>query len=119
MPPRIGHPRELFEGFLRTTGSGSLYVAAGDDVPHYSTTFWRPDRPLTRIPRKKDWGYRYPTQNGGCTLAFVGFQEPIETIPARTLLRVSLARKWRPKDKPDAEERHYAQLSGWFLEEAR
>ena len=53
-----------------------------------------------------------------CTLTFVGFQEPIEIIPAGMLLRVSLAHRWRPKDQPDAEERHYAQISGWFFEEA-
>ena len=30
------------------TENGSLYVPAGDDVPPYSTTFWRPDQPLIR-----------------------------------------------------------------------
>ena len=117
MPPKTGDPRNLYEGLLKTTGSGSLYVPAGDDVPPYSTTFWRPDQPLTRDTEGKRMRYRYPTENGGYTLTFVGFQESIETIPAGTLLRVSLAHRWRPKDQPDAEERHYAQLSGWFLEE--
>ena len=28
----------------------------------------------------------------------VGFQEPLETIPAGMLLRVSLAHRWRPVD---------------------
>ena len=116
MPPKTGHPQELYEGLLKVTGSGSLYVPAGDDVPHYSTTFWRPDQPLIRDTEGRRIRYRYPTQNGGYTLTFVGFQEPVETIPAGTLLRVSLAHRWRPKDEPDAEERHYAQLSGWFLE---
>ena len=32
MPPKTGDPRELYEGLLKTTGSGSLYVPAGDDV---------------------------------------------------------------------------------------
>ena len=61
--------------------------------------------------------YRYPTENGGCTLTFVGFQKPIETIPAGTLLRVSLAHWWRPESAPHTELRCYVQLSGWFLEE--
>ena len=30
---------------------------------------------------------------------------------------MSLAHRWHPKDQPDAEERHYAQISGWFLED--
>ena len=117
MPPKAGDPRELYEGLLKTTSSGSLYVAAAGDVPPYSTTFWRPDQPLTRDIEGKRIRYRYPTENGSCTLTFVGFQEPIETIPAGMLLRVSLAHRWRPKDQPDAEERHYAQISGWFFEE--
>ena len=117
MPPKIGHPRELYEGLLKTTGSGSLYIAVDGDIPPYSTTFWRPDQPLTRDTEARRIRYRYPTENGGCTLTFVGFQEPLETIPADMLLRVSLAHRWRPEDQPDAEERHYAQLSGWFFEE--
>lgn len=116
IPPKTGDPRELYDGLLKTTGSGSLYVPAGDDVPPYSTSFWRPDRPLERDTEGKRIRYHYLTETASCTLTFVGFQEPLKTIPAGTLLRVSLAHRWRPKDQPDAEERHYAQLSGWFLE---
>ena len=119
MPPKTGHPRVLYEGLLKTTGSGSLYVPSGDDVPPYSTTFWRTDKPLTRDTEAKRIRYHYPTENGGCTLTFVGFQEPLATIPAGTLLRVSLAHRWRPKDQPNVEERHYAQISGWFLEDVQ
>ena len=119
MPPKTGHPQVLYEGLLKTTGSGSLYVPSGDDVPPYSTTFWRTDQPLTRDTEAKRIRYHYPTENGGCTLTFVGFQEPLATIPAGTLLRVSLAHRWRPKDQPNVEERHYAQISGWFLEDVQ
>ncbi len=117
MPPKTGDPRELYEGLLQTTSSGSLYALAADDVPAYSTMFWRPDQPLTRNTEGRRIRYRYPTENRGGTLTFVGFQEPLETIPAGMLLRVSLAHRWRPVDQPDAEERHYAQISGWFFEE--
>ena len=117
MPPKTGHPRVLYEGLLKITGSGSLYVPAEGDIPPYSTMFWRTDQPLTRDTTARRIRYRYPTENGGCTLTFVGFQEPLEMIPAGTLLRVSLAHRWRPKDQPDAEERHYTQISGWFLED--
>ena len=116
MPPKSGDPQELYEGLLKTTSSGSLYIAVDGDIPPYSTTFWRPDQPLTRDTEGRRIRYRYPTENGSCTLTFVGFQEPIETIPAGMLLRVSLAHRWRPEDQPDAEERHYAQISGWFFE---
>ena len=119
MPPQTGHPRVLYGGLLKTTGSGSLYVPVGDDGSPYSTTFWRTDQPLTRDTEAKRIRYHYPTENGGCTLTFVGFQEPLVTIPAGTLLRVSLAHRWRPKDQPNVEERHYAQISGWFLEDVQ
>ena len=117
MPPKIGDPTVLYEGLLQSTGSGALYIAKQSGVPLYSTTFWRPDQPLIRDTEGKRVRYRYPTENGGHTLTFVGFQEPLEVIPAGTLLRVSLAHWWRPKDAPDAEECCYAQLSGWFLQE--
>ena len=104
MPPKLGDPRELYEGLLKTTSSGSLYITVDGDIPPYSTTFWRPDQPLTRDTEGRRIRYRYPTENGGCTLTFVGFQEPLETIPAGMLLRVSLAHRWRPKDQSHAEE---------------
>ena len=117
MPPKIGHPRELYDGLLQNTESGRLHIAKQNGIPPYSTTFWRTDQPLTLDIEKQKPQYRYPTENGGCTFTFGGFQEPLETIPADTLLRVSLAHWWRPEDKPEVEERCYAQISGWFLEE--
>lgn len=119
MPPKIGHPRELYEGLLRNTENGRLHIAKRSGIPSYSTTFWRTDQPLTLDTEKQRLRYRYPTENGGCTFTFAGFQEPPETIPVGTLLRVSLAHWWRPKDRPEVEERCYAQISGWFLEESK
>ena len=117
MPPKIGGPTVLYEGLLQSTGSGALYIAKQSGIPPYSTTFWRPDQPLSRDTEGKRVRYRYPTENGSCTFTFVGFQEPLEVIPAGTLLRVSLANWWRPEDTPESEECCYAQLSGWFLTE--
>ena len=117
MPPKTGGPTVLYEGLLQSTGSGALYIAKQSGVPPYSTTFWRPDQPLLRDTEGKRVRYRYPTETGSCTFTFVGFQEPLEVIPAGTLVRVSLAHWWRPEDTLDAEECCYAQLSGWFLAE--
>ena len=119
MPPKIGHPRELYDGLLQNTESGRLHIAKQNGIPPYSTTFWKTDQPLTLDIEKQNPRYRYPTENGGCTFTFGGFQEPLEIIPADTLLRVSLAHWWRPEDNPTVEERCYAQISGWFLEEER
>ena len=116
MPPTVRDPRKLFEGFLKSTENGSLYLPPGDDIPSYSTTFWRTDKPLTLERELRKLRYRYPTKDGGCTLTFVGWEKAIETIPADTLIRVSLAHWWRPDDKPNIELRCYVQLSGWFFE---
>ncbi len=118
MPPKAGGPEVLFEGLVQSTSNGALYIAEESGVPPYSTSFWRPDRPLTCDTTGKRIRYRFPTRDGGRTLTFVGFQEPLKTIPAGMLLRVSLAHWWRPDDKPDMEERCFVQLSGWFPEES-
>lgn len=118
MPPEFGGPNALYEGLLQSAESGALYVAEKSGMPPYSTTFWRPDKPLERDTEGRRIRYRYPTENGDRTLTFVGFQEPLETIPQGTLLRISLAQPWRPKDKPNEELRCHAQISGWFLTEA-
>jgi ATP-dependent DNA helicase RecQ len=101
---------------LQASPSGGLFVAQSTGVPGRSTMFWAPDQPLRLDSEGKRIRYRYPTDDGGQTLTFVGFQEPIEIIPAETLLRVSVAHWWRPRDKPADELRCYVQLSGWFLD---
>jgi len=56
--------------------------------------------------------YLYPGETGKRSLPYVGFASPVDTIPAGTLLRVSLARWW---DKyGETEERCSLQLSGWY-----
>lgn len=116
MPPVVGSPVVLFEGLTQSTAKGSLYVAESGGIPPYSTTFWRADQPLVLDTTSKRIRYRYSTEDGGRTLTYVGFQEPIQTIPAGSLLRVSLAHRWRPDDGSVTEHRCYVQLSGWFLE---
>ena len=118
MPPRTGATSLLYDGLTQAARSGALYIAERTGIPPFSTTFWRPDQPLQRTDDSKRIRYRYPTSDGGRTLTFVGFQEPIETIPAGALVRVSLAHWWRPEDDRTGELRCYVQLSGWFLPKA-
>lgn len=117
MPPHVGSWEGLYEGMLESHDSGALFLSGRRGMPAFSTMFWRPDRPLTRIVGGKRVRYRYPTSDGGRSLVFVGFQEPLDVIPAGTLLRVSLAHWWRPAERPDSEARCYVQLSGWLLPE--
>lgn len=118
-PPVEGGPGALFEGLLQRSPSGALYIAQRTGLPSRSTLFWIADQPLHRDGEGKRIRYRYMAQAGNSALTFVGFQEPRAVIPAGTLLRVSLAHWWRPKDRPDEELRCYAQLSGWFSDTRR
>ncbi|MBP6015612.1 MAG: DNA helicase RecQ [Candidatus Promineofilum sp.] len=115
MNPRAGGPEALYDGLAQAHPGGPLFIAQRTGVPEFSTMFWRPDRPLALDTAGKRIRYRYPNEDDGHTLTFVGFQEPIEVLPAGTLLRVSLAHWWRPKEYPEFEQRCYLQLSGWFL----
>jgi ATP-dependent DNA helicase RecQ len=117
MTPVAGGPEKLFDGLAQTTASGGMYIAKRTGLPHRSTMFWTPDQALRLDYEGKRLRYRYPG-GGGRTLTFVGFQEPLTEIPAGTLLRVSLAHWWRPKERPREELRCFVQLSGWFLETA-
>jgi hypothetical protein len=74
MPPVFGGPEVLFEGLTHATPVGTLYVAESTGLPSRSTMFWLPDQPLQIDVDGKRLRYRYPTQDGGRTLTFVGFQ---------------------------------------------
>ena len=116
MPPVLGGPEKLFDGLAQATRAGGLYIAQRTGLPQRSTMFWVPDQPLQLDCEGKRIRYRYPGKDGGRTITFVGFQEPLPEIPAGTLLRVSLAHWWRPVERPREELRCFVQLSGWFLE---
>lgn len=115
MPPADGGVDVLFDGLTTAPKGGARFIAKRTGLPQRSTMFWRPDRTLIRDEDQKRIRYRYPGKDGGSTLTFVGYQEPLPEIPSGTLMRVSLAHWWRPKEKPDAELRCYVQISGWFL----
>jgi ATP-dependent DNA helicase RecQ len=139
MPPHAGGLDVLYDGLAQGAPGGPLYIAKrtkdltgwreqalpdgvpsanlsglAPGVPGYSTMFWRPDRSLVRDTTGKRIRYRYPTDDGGRTLTFVGFQEPPAEIAAGALVRVSLAHWWRPEEHPEVEPRCYLQLSGWI-----
>lgn len=105
-----GSPDALFDGMLKWTNSGSGFINE-EAIPEHSVGFWISDKALT----KKEFNgirYNYPNTNGWRSLKFVGFETPVDRIPAGTLLRVSLARWWQQDE--NTEERCYLQLSGWY-----
>lgn len=103
----------LFDGLLQFTMGNSAYICVRTGVPANSTGFWIPDRDL-RLEAEEGAKPRYSYRNR--LISNVGENSSIPNIPAGTLVRVSLARWWKPKDSdPSFEERCYLQLSGWYL----
>lgn len=107
-----GPINNIFQGKIRWASSGAGFLSADyPDYPDHSIGFWLSDKPL----RYKNDHYYYnnfvlrPLRK----LKYKGFPEPVAMIPANTLLRVSLAKWWKPDDSDD-EERCYLQLSGWY-----
>jgi hypothetical protein len=106
-----GHPDELFEKLIQWTPSGSGYIDQSGGIPNHSVGFWISDRDLQR----KDYQgirYQYPSNNGWRSLKFKGMEEPLNVIPAGTLLRVSLAR-WKAFNEGE-KPKCWLQLSGWY-----
>jgi hypothetical protein len=117
--PWRGAPNRTFEGLVRPTFHGSGYVNDIMGVPTVSTGFWQPDQRLTLSMEETGPHYHYPMppkSRGVHNLKYVGYAPPVEVIPTGTLVRVSLARWWRPDGaSTEVEERCYMQLSGWYL----
>lgn len=107
-----GHPDNLFDGKIQWTNNGSGYISEEGGIPSNSVGFWISDKPLSKRVFYEKVRYNYPSSNEWRNMTFVGFQEPVETIPAGTLLRVSLARWWDRNG--ETEPRCSLQLSGWY-----
>lgn len=105
-----GNPNSIFQGCIKKTGSNNGYISK-DSIPEASTGFWMPDKDLSFTNNNH---YRYYTaEDNYCAFKYVGFDAPIDKIPARTIVRVSLAKWWAPEDII-IEKRCYLQISGWY-----
>jgi hypothetical protein len=104
-----GSTEILFDEKLKWTNSGSGYISESGEIPDNSVGFWISDKDLTRRDFRGKVRYSYPIRWRNIT--FVGFQNPVDKIPAGTLVRVSLARWWSPDED---EEKCFLQLSGWY-----
>lgn len=104
-----GSTEVLFDGNLEWTSGGSGYISESGEIPKNSVGFWIPDRDLNRKDYNEKVRYSYPIR--WRNISYVGYQNPVDNIPAGTLVRVSLARWWSPNED---EERCYLQLSGWY-----
>ncbi|MHB1469594.1 MAG: dual OB domain-containing protein [Solirubrobacteraceae bacterium] len=100
----------LFDGKLRSTGSGAGYVPFDGPFPPCSTGYWSPTHSLEF---DGDGRYLFRADDRRRRIRYVGVVEPVPRIDAGTLLRVSLARPWAP---PNAPPGLYLQLSGWYTD---
>ena len=121
--PWQGGPEQLFDRCLCLKGTGG-YISASGSIPRCSTGYWLPDRSLSLnkplIPDMQTDKHYYEMlriadnkRPAMLSIKYVGFAAPVNKIPIGTLVRVSLARWWRPIET--SEERCYLQLSGWYL----
>jgi hypothetical protein len=112
MPIWKGHIDNIFENKLNWAKSGAGYLSANHhNYPTHSVGFWISDKSLYF----ENDHYIYPTGNisSNRKLKYKGLSTSINPIPANTLIRVSLAKWWKPENS-DVENRCYAQLSGWY-----
>lgn len=90
--------------------NGSGFLNNPNNIPPNSVGFWQNDKDLIL----KFNYYHYNKIFTSKKIPYKGELQPLDIIPAGTLIRVSLAKWWRPKDRPHIEERCYLQLSGWY-----
>lgn len=114
-----GGLESLFDGKIQSTSSGGSYVAT-PNMSNQSVGFWIADRDLIRNDFKEKVRYCYRpitgTYAGQKCSPYVGYDTPLEVIPAGTLIRVSLA---RPYAREQGETpKCWLQISGWYGIEA-
>ncbi len=102
-----GTHNNLFDNKIRWTNNGSGYISVRTGLPEHSVGFYISDTDITF----EDNHYVFGSDTSK-KIASVTLQTQVD-IPAGTLIRVSLARWWKPEDV-DMEERCYVQLSGWY-----
>jgi hypothetical protein len=111
-----GNPTNIFEGKVHFGIGKSGYITNRGGVPSRSVGFWLPDNDLefTILDDQKHYFY-FGENNDICAFPYVGFAHNVETIRQGTLIRVSLARWWKPSAKVE-ELRCYCQMSGWYID---
>lgn len=114
-PIVVGPLASTFGGLLQFTAAGAGYLSREGGIPDYSVCFWQCASALNRNDFKDKVRYDCRQNFQIRHISYVGFQEPLDVIPAGTLLRLSLARWWKPNDAPPEDtEKCFLQLSGYY-----
>lgn len=105
-----------FAGCLSSEASSS-YSVRQTNIPDHSVCFWRADSDLTLDAQyhqrygKFRYLYGYDRR---VAIPYVGTAEPIPQITQSTVVRLSLARWWRPSDATYPDKRCQLQISGSY-----
>lgn len=113
--PVTGAPSAMFNGRIAFRASGTAYIDTQQPLPPNSVGFWILPHPLVYDPFNNKPRYRLNEPNPSFLVTYVGVAPTIRTIPAGTLVRLSLARPWTNADDPAEHTRCSVQLSGWYL----
>jgi hypothetical protein len=115
-PVVVGPLEGAFDGCLQYTGAGSAFISRDAEIPSGSVCFWEANTPLNRDDYNDKVRYAFRQGFAGRHVSFVGFQDPADYIPQGALIRLSLARWWKPNDAPATEpDKCFLQFSGCYL----
>jgi len=95
----------------RTPDHGTAYVPEAGPLPTRSTGYWLPDDHLDLYYSFDKPRYRWRGEGALNGVRYVGVPEPTLTIPAGSLVRLSLSHPYAPPGLPSG---FWLQLSGWF-----
>jgi hypothetical protein len=110
--PYSGCITGLFDNKVCFTSNGGPYINGSKGLPQNSVGFWLIPKELEMV-KAPNGRIRYKVKNESYEMPYVGLQAAVQSIPAGTLVRVSLARWWSP-NPGSFEDRCYVQLSGWY-----
>ena len=100
----------IFEGKILWQRNGKGYFSENiKNYPSHSVGFWISDADLSF----SNGSYIYESNGVKNQIVYKGNQTALQVIPKGRLIRLSLAKWWKPEDS-DIEARCYLQLSGWY-----
>jgi hypothetical protein len=100
----------IFEGKILWQQNGKGYFSENiKNYPSHSVGFWISDVDLIYA----GGSYNYNSKGVSRQIVYKGSQTALQVIPKGKLIRLSLAKWWKPSDS-NIEARCYLQLSGWY-----
>lgn len=108
-----GSLSRTFDKNLHRSNNGAIYIGK-EAISSCSVCIWECDHDLKLVEKESQRArYFYPQSKDGCFIPYVGWERPDSFVPKGTLVRLSLARWWKPCGT-FGEARCYLQISGFF-----